>query len=97
VPPFVALSFPDRTALCGQLLAPGQAVGQLQQAVTLFALLVFVAFHCAGHLHTAEALDRGHPGLAWPDPDGLYRYPDFSYRQVLADVHPRTTTSGSPA
>jgi len=102
VPPFVALSFPDRDALCRQLLAPGQAVGQLQQAVTLFALLVFVAFHCAGQLHTAEALGVGHPGLAWlrfpePDPDGLYRYARFSYRQVLADPHPRTTASGSPA
>jgi hypothetical protein len=99
---FVALSFPDRTALCGQLLAPGQAVGLLQQAVTLFALLVFVAFHCAGQRHTAEALGGGHPGLAWlrfpePDPDGLYRYTHFSYRQVLSDTHPRTTASGSPA
>jgi enediyne biosynthesis protein E8 len=102
VPPFVALSFPDRTALCGQLLSSGQAVGQLQQAVTLFALLVFVAFHCVGQQHTAEALGSGHLGLAWlqfpgPDPDGLYRYTDFSYRQVLADAHPRTTASGSPA
>jgi hypothetical protein len=102
VPPFVALSFPDRTALCGQLLASGQTVGQLQQAVALFALLVFVAFHCAGHRHTAEAVTAGHPGLAWlrfpaPDPDGLYRYPQFSYRQVLAESHPGTTASGSPA
>jgi enediyne biosynthesis protein E8 len=102
VSPFVALSFPDRTALCGQLFASGQAVGQLQQVATLFALLVFVAFHCAGQQHTAEALEGRHPGLAWlrfpePDPDGLYRYTDFSYRQVLADAHPRTTTSGSPA
>jgi hypothetical protein len=102
VPPFVALSFPDRNALCGQLLAPGQPVGQLQQAVTLFALLVFVAFHCAGQRHTADALSGGHPGLTWlrfpePDPDGLYRYTHFSYRQVLADSHPDTTTSGSPA
>lgn len=102
VPPFVALRFPDRNALCAQLLASGQAVGQLQQAVTLFALLVFVAFHCAGQQHTAEALSTGHPGLAWlrfpePDPDGLYRYTDYSYRKVLADSHPRTTASGSPA
>lgn len=102
VPPFVALGFPDRDALCGQLLAPGQAVGQLQQVVTLFALMVFVAFHCAGQLHTADALAGGHPGLAWlrfpaPDPDGLYRYTHFSYRQTLADLHPRTTASGSPA
>ncbi len=51
VPPFVALGFPDRNALCGQLLAAGQTVGQLQQAVTLFAPLVFVAFHCAGQQH----------------------------------------------
>lgn len=102
VPPFVALSFADRTALCRELLATGQPVGQLQQVVALFALLVFVAFHCAGHLHTADALRDSHPGLAWlrfpvADPDGLYRFPDFSYRRELAATHPQTTASGSPA
>lgn len=102
VPPFVALDFPDRTALCEQLLATGQPVGQQQQVVTLFALLVFVAFHCAGHEHTAEAIASGHPGLAWlrfpaPGADGLYRFPEFSYRRRLARPHPDTTPSGSPA
>ncbi|HSR22480.1 MAG TPA: DUF5987 family protein [Candidatus Eisenbacteria bacterium] len=102
VPPFVALDFPDRTALCRQLVATGQPVGQEQQIVTLFALLSFVAFHCAGQEHTAEAIASGHPGLAWlrfpaPDPDGLYRFPDFSYRRRLARPHPDTTRSGSPA
>jgi hypothetical protein len=102
VPPFVALDFPDRTALCEELLAPGSPVGQQQQVLTLFALLVFVAFHCAGHLHTDEAVALGHPGLAWlrfpaPGPDGLYRYDEFSYGRRLARRHPHTTASGSPA
>ena len=102
VTPFVALDFPDRTALCRELLATGGTVGQQQQVLTLFALLVFVAFHCAGHLHTADAVRGGHPGLAWlrfpePDPDGLYRYPEFSYARPLAPTHPGTTGSGSPA
>lgn len=101
-PPFVALGFPDRTALCEELFSAGQPVGQQQQVLTLFALLVFVAFHCAGHLHTDEAVRSGHPGLAWlrfpaPDVDGLYRFPDFSYRRRLARPHPDTTPSGSPA
>ncbi|HEX6920095.1 MAG TPA: DUF5987 family protein [Actinomycetes bacterium] len=102
VPPFVALDFPDRTALCEELLATGQPVGEQQQVLTLFALLVFVAFHCAGHLHTQQAIADGHPGLAWlrfpaPDADGLYRFPVFSYGRRLARTHPDTTASGSPA
>jgi hypothetical protein len=61
-----------------------------------------LAFHTAGHLSTAEAVRSGHPGLAWidfpaPDPDGLWRYPEFSYRRSLAAVHPATTATGQPA
>ena len=66
------------------------------------AALPFLAFHTAGHLHTADAVRQKHPGLATirfpqPDPDGLWRFPTFSYRRRLARLSPRTTPSGSPA
>src|SRR5256885_1270850 len=56
----------------------------------------------AAHLHTAEALAQGHPGLHWigfrhPDDDGLFRFPEFSYGRQLAAHHPDTTPTGSPA
>ncbi len=99
VPPFVSLPFEHRTALALQLLeepSPDQLLW--------FGLsgVAFLAFHTAGYLDTVEAVRTGHPGLAWidfpaPDPDGLWRYPTFSYRQRLADPHPRTTTTGNPA
>lgn len=99
VPPLVALPFDARTALAGELLDPTHAD---QQIWILLAFMVFLAFHTAGFEHTADAVRRGHPGLArlrFPaaDPDGLYRYPDFSYRRQLAGSHPRTTKGGSPA
>jgi hypothetical protein len=69
-----------------------------------FALagLVFLAYHTAGYLSTAEAVRQGHPGLKAigfpaPDRDGLWRFPQFSYRRKLAKLHPRTTKSGQPA
>jgi hypothetical protein len=60
-----------------------------------------MAFDSAAHQHTAEALAAGHPGLTFlgfrrPEPDGLYRFPRFSYGRKLADPHPRTTKTGSP-
>jgi enediyne biosynthesis protein E8 len=99
VPPLVALPFDARTALAGELLDPTHAD---QKIWILLAFMVFLAFHTAGFEHTADAVRRGHPGLArlrFPaaDPDGLYRYPDFSYRRQLAGSHPRTTKGGSPA
>jgi hypothetical protein len=99
VPPMVALPFDARTALAGELLDPAHAD---QQIWILLAFMVFLAFHTAGFEHTADAVSRGHPGLArlrFPaaDPDGLYRYPDFSYRRQLAGSHPQTTKGGSPA
>jgi hypothetical protein len=99
VPPFVALSFEHRTALALELLE-----GTLPDQLAWYGLagVATLAFHTAGHLSTAEAVRSGHPGLAWidfppPDPDGLWRYPVFSYRRVLAEPHPRTTASGHPA
>lgn len=99
VPPFVALPFQHRTALALHLLELGHPD---QLAWYGLAGVAFLAFHTAGHLDTVTAVRTGHPGLAWidfpqPDPDGLWRYPVFSYRRVLARSHPRTTPSGSPA
>lgn len=99
VPPFVALPFEHRTALALELLE-----GTLPDQLAWYGLagVATLAFHTAGHLSTADAVRSGHPGLAWidfpaPDPDGLWRYPVFSYRRVLAEPHPRTTATGSPA
>jgi len=99
VPPFVALDFEARTAVVGQLLRGSGVVQLLWYAVAAMAML---AFHTAGHLDTATAVRSGHPGLAWlgfptPDPDGIWRVPDFSYRQELAALHPLTTSTGTPA
>jgi hypothetical protein len=99
VPPFVALPFEHRTGLALELLDGGRPD---QLAWYGLAGVAMLAFHTAGHLSTAEAVRTGHPGLAWidfpaPDPDGLWRYPEFSYRRELATVPPRTTGNGQPA
>jgi hypothetical protein len=99
VPPFVALSFEHRTGLALELLDGGRPD---QLAWYGLAGVAMLAFHTAGHLSTAEAVRTGHPGLAWidfpaPDDDGLWRYPEFSYRRELATAHPRTTATGQPA
>ena len=99
VPPFVALPFEHRTALALELLE-----GTLPDQLAWYGLagVATLAFHTAGHLSTADAVRSGHPGLTWidfppPDSDGLWRYPVFSYRRVLAERHPRTSATGSPA
>jgi hypothetical protein len=99
VPPFVALPFEHRTALAVRLL---RGSGPEQVVWYALAAIAMLAFHTAGHLDTAEAVRRRHPGLAWlrfpaPDPDGLWRYEHFSYRRALARRHPRTTRKGHPA
>ena len=98
LPPFVALSFADRTQLLIELLNPSA-----QDYLVWWALaaMPFLAFHTAGHLHTAAAVRAGHPGLRWigfpqPDHDGLWRFPHFSYRRRLARSHPHTTSNGNP-
>ena len=98
LPPFVALSFGDRTRLLLELLDPSA-----QDYIVWWALaaMPFLAFHTAGHLNTVHAVRDGHPGLRWigfphPDRDGLWRYPHFSYRRQLARSHPRTTSNGNP-
>jgi len=98
LPPFVALGFADRTRLCLELLDPDAPDYLLWWAL---AAMPFLAFHTAGHLHTAAAVRAGHPGLRaigfpHPDDDGLWRFPHFSYRRKLARPHPHTTATGNP-
>jgi hypothetical protein len=98
LPPLVALDFGDRTQLLLNLLDPAA-----QDYLVWWALaaMPFLAYHTAGHLHTADAVRSGHPGLRAigfpkPDADGLWRFPRFSYRRRLARSHPQTTSTGSP-
>ncbi|HXV93310.1 MAG TPA: DUF5987 family protein [Pseudonocardia sp.] len=99
VPAFVALPFEHRTALVTELTAPGHPEKDGWVALALFSNM---AFDSAAHLHTAEAIAAGHPGLAAmgffdPGDDGLWRFPGYSYGRELAPLHPSTTPSGSPA
>ena len=98
VPPFVALDFASRTALLVKLLDED---GPLQAPFSGLASVCFVAYHTAGYLPTAVAIRDGHPGLAAirfppPDPDDVWRFPEFSYRRVLALAHP-DSQRGNPA
>jgi len=98
VPPFVSLDFAQRTTLLVQIL---DGTGPDQLAYFALAGIVFIAYHTAGFLHTTDALAAGHPGLVaigfpLPQADGKWRFPDFSYRQVLAPTHPLTTRRGNP-
>jgi hypothetical protein len=99
VPPFVALSFVHRTALVARLTAPDSAEKEMWVPLAMFSNM---AFDTAAHMHTVDAVAAGHPGLtmmgfAAPDADGLWRFPAYSYRRQLAELHPGTTASGSPA
>lgn len=98
-PPFVGLSYAHRSDLVGGLFGaddPDRAIWQV------LSLIVGLAFDTAANLDTRQALADGHPGLVWlrfpaPNADGLWRFPEFSYGRALADEHPATTASGSPA
>lgn len=97
VPPFVALAYEHRAAIVARLTAPGHPE---RDGWVLLALFSNMAFDLAPHRHTAEAIADGHPGFiamgfAKPDSDGLWRFPDYSYRRPLANVHPDTIPSGS--
>ncbi|GAA3125802.1 hypothetical protein GCM10020254_86480 [Streptomyces goshikiensis] len=99
VPPFVALAYEDRVALIQELTTPGHPEKDFWVLLSLFCNM---AFDSAAHLHTAQAIEDGHPGLeamgiTKPDADGLWRFQDFGYGRQLADLHPATTLSGSPA
>lgn len=99
VPPFVALPFDDRTALVQELTDPQHREKELWVLLALFSNM---AFDTAAHMNTTDAIEAGHPGLLGmgffrPDGDGLWRFPEFSYGRQLAEPHPDTTASGSPA
>jgi hypothetical protein len=99
VPEFVALSYEHRVALLQRLLTPGHPE---KDGWVLLALFSNMAYDSAAHMSTVDALAAGHPGLLAmgftpPDPDGLWRFPRFSYGRKLAEPHPNTTPSGSPA
>ena len=99
VPPFVALDHAERTALVQRLVAPGHPEKDGWVGLALFCNM---AYDSAAHLHTADAIRAGHPGLiamGWdvPDADGLWRFPQYTYGRKLAEEHPDTTPSGSPA
>lgn len=99
VPPFVALAYEHRASLIQRLTTPGHPEKEFW---VLLALFCNMAFDSAAHLHTAQALADGHPGLVAmgipsPDADGLWRFEDFGYGRALADPHPDTTPTGSPA
>lgn len=98
-PAFVGLSFAQRTDLVGGVFGPDDPDRAVWQ---ILSLITGLAFDTAAHLDTREALAAGHPGLTWlrfpaPNADGLWRFPQFSYGRALADPHPATTASGSPA
>lgn len=99
VPPFVSLSYVDRRKLVSSLVAPGHPEKDGWVALALFCNM---SYDSAAHLHTAQAIADGHPGLKAmglfkPDDDGLLRFKNFSYGRKLAELHPDTTPSGSPA
>ncbi|MEV4378441.1 DUF5987 family protein [Streptosporangium sp. NPDC049644] len=99
VPPFVALDFGHRTALVQTLTAPEHPEKELWISLALFS---YMAFDSAAHMSTSDAIAAGHPGLMTlgfekPGADGLWRFPEYSYGRRLADSHPDTTPSGSPA
>jgi hypothetical protein len=99
VPPFVSLDYDQRVGLVLRLTAWDHPERQGWVNLVMFSNM---AFDTGAHLHTVDALAAGHPGLltlgfAPPNPDGLWRFPHYSYRRQLADIHPATTASGSPA
>ncbi|MEU9884496.1 DUF5987 family protein [Sphaerisporangium sp. NPDC051011] len=98
VPPFVSLPFEHRTRLVQRLTTPGHPEKELWVSLALFCNM---AYDSAAHMHTADAIAQGHPGLLAmgiekPDADGRWRFPNFSYGRPLARLHPDTTPSGSP-
>lgn len=99
VPPFVALASEDRITLVHSLCSPGHPQKQIWVNLAVFSNM---AFDTGAHLHTHDALAAGHPGLVAtgfraPDTDGLWRFPNYTYGRQLAQPHPDTTPSGSPA
>ena len=98
VPAFVSLSYEQRCELILWLVGPDHPERQGWVNLVMFSNM---AYDAGAHLHTAEAIAAGHPGLigigyAPPNDDGLWRFPNYSYGRKLADMHPQTTPTGSP-
>ena len=98
VPAFVSLNYEQRCELVLWLVGPDHPERQGWVNLVMFSNM---AYDAAGHLHTAEAIANGHPGLlgigyAPPNDDGIWRFPDYTYGRKLADMHPETTPTGSP-
>ncbi|MFJ7305902.1 DUF5987 family protein [Streptomyces sp. NPDC099088] len=99
LPAIVGMSFTHRTAFVRGLFGTDEPDRLIWQ---LLSLLIYLSFDTAAHQDTVQAMETHHPGLVWlgfppPDPDGLWRYVDYSYGTALAALHPTTTDSGSPA
>ncbi|HEX4701923.1 MAG TPA: DUF5987 family protein [Pseudonocardiaceae bacterium] len=99
VPPFVALESEDRIALVQILCKPGHPEKQIWVNLAVFSNM---SFDTGAHLSTPQALADGHVGLTHlgfrkPDADGIWRFTDYTYGRQLAQPHPNTTPSGSPA
>lgn len=100
VPAFVALPYEYRRKLVTKLTAPGHPEKDGWVALALFCNM---SFDSAPHLKTADALGQGHPGLTamgWTLDDtknGFWQFPKYGYGRKLAELHPDTTASGSPA
>ncbi|MEU5903146.1 DUF5987 family protein [Micromonospora sp. NPDC047527] len=99
VPPFVSLDYPDRVLLVQRLTDHAHPEREAWISLAMFST---IAFDAGAHTNTVEALDAGHAGLTTmgfrpPDSDGLWRFPTYSYGRQLAQPHPDTTPSGSPA
>lgn len=97
--PFVGLGYDHRLALVAELVAPEHPEKMMWVGVAMFS---YMAFDTGAHLHTAEAIAAGHPGLrtlgfAGPGPDGLWRFPAYSYGRALSEIHPATDSTGSPS
>ena len=99
VPPFVALPYEHRRELVRRLTTPGHPEKDGWVSLALFCNM---SYDSAAHRHTAEAIRDGHPvllarGYKAQDADGFWRFPKYGYGRKLAESHPDTTPSGSPA
>ncbi|MEV6926548.1 DUF5987 family protein [Dactylosporangium sp. NPDC051485] len=99
VPAFVGLQYAERAGLLQRLTAAGHPEKEVWVGLVMFS---YMAFDAAPHMHTVDAIADGHPGLRLlgfqrPDATGLWRFDAFSYGRPLADLHPDTTPTGSPA
>ena len=95
-----------RRTVTKMLRNPEQFLDVTLQPIIMTVLFVFifggaVAGNTAGYLPTAEAVENGHPGLATigfpaPNKNGVWRFPKFSYRRILAKPHPGARRGNPP-